>query len=777
MIPSHPIITPSHAIDLNSQQFPNLHFTTISPPLLPTPVVSHPGPLPPPSSSFLSHAFDSHQGSTAARVVSLAGVRGTAMAAGLSAKAGRSTATRFETSHNKFIITCPSPSDSLQGSTAARLVSLAGVRGTAMAAGLSVKALWVLDGHLHGGSSFSSLFSLQYDQRFSVDDVTTACVVDVLEQAQQLSLSYKETHLCWSAADLASSLQAFRPAQHILRQLAAEDLPPVQQSTAVFLEDISLDSCPTNRTPSLLHGTNGHILPFFPTPLSFPHQDTPLDTCPGCPANLSLLVPPSCTNCRTLPFSHSLSSCAARRIAYAALRRPDRDFTVAATVPAAALAAAGMFHESRAPLVLQATRRRGELGCGTGAWWGGWAGGSIWGEVRGAGGMWGGRGRGRGWKKWGRRSGWWGGVLGGRQWGSGGTESLWWWKWVLGGPARRELCAQLEIVEFLALAHAPSLFFALHDSPEARLLTAFATAVRGPLGLPPAAVEPAVCPSPVLPPLASLRFAQQMIMDGERWTVRDGRWGMDGGGWTVGDGRWGMVEKLGVMYCQIQKVASTSWKMWMRSERGFKHISSYFHTHHAGVNGLTLMRREMGEDDVMFHMTRRDLVKVVFVRNPLPRLLSAHGDKLANGGESRNVSMWNEVGFWVAALLERVAALVCVERLPAYALHASLLVITVQLLLGHERLKRHGFAVNSTTQLCGLDMIKYNIAGKYETLQEDMLQVVSRLNRSTENAMKIIKLGSEFHKTRAEQRMRAAYDKVRSSSFAVLLFAVIGYSA
>ncbi|CAI5491438.1 unnamed protein product [Closterium sp. Naga37s-1] len=293
-----------------------------------------------------------------------------------------------------------------------------------------------------------------------------------------------------------------------------------------------------------------------------------LDSCPGCPANLSLLIPPSCTNCRTLPFSHSLSSCAAHRIAYAALRRPDHDFTVAATVPSAAQATAGMFHESRAPLVLQATRKRGELGCGGGAWWGGWTGGSIWGEGGGGSGIWGGIDRGKGRKKWGRRSGWWSGVLEGGKWGSGGMESLWWWKWVFGGPGRRELCAQLEvcgvseavvgwdrcdagrvrseiyqkivellalahapslffvlhdspearlltalhccqallappaavepaIVEFLTLAHAPSHFFALHDSPEAHLLTALAAAARGPLGLPLAAVEPAVCPSPV----------------------------------------------------------------------------------------------------------------------------------------------------------------------------------------------------------------------------------------------------------------------------------------
>ncbi|GJP39851.1 hypothetical protein CLOM_g24185 [Closterium sp. NIES-68] len=492
-------------------------------------------------------------------------------------------------------------------------------------------------------------------------------------------------HLCWSASDLASSLQTLRPAQRVLRQLAAEDLPRVQRSTAVFLEN------------------------------------TPLDSCPGCPANLSLLIPPSCTNCRTRPFTHSLSSCAARRIAYSALRHPERDFTVAATVPAAALTAAGMFHESRAPLVLEATRRRGELGCGAQRWGGGW-GWNVWGEVGGVGGMniWGRIGRGGGSKMWGRRSGWLGNVLERGQLGRGGWGR--WWLQGVFGQGRKEQCAELELVELLALAHAPSRFSLRQASLESLLLSALAPAARGPHS-PPAVEEPAVCPSPVLPLLASLRLVQQMIMD----------------------------EKLGLMYCQVEKVAGTSWKMWMRSERGFKNVASYFHTHHAPVSGLTLMRRGMGEDEVVYHLTRRDLLKFVFVRNPLPRLLSAHGDKLVNGGESRNVTMWNELIFGR-------------DRLQRWGLEPSSSVsFKVAAHMAAEILRETGgngdHHIASQLQLCGLDMMKYDIVGRYENLQEDVQRVVTRLNRSTERAMEIFKLGSQFHKTRAEQRMRAAFDK------------------
>ncbi|CAI5527417.1 unnamed protein product [Closterium sp. Naga37s-1] len=404
------------------------------------------------------------------------------------------------------------------GSTAARLVSLAGVRGTALAAGLSVKALWVLDAsfmldarHVHAASSFSSLFALHYDQRPT---------------------------LCWSAAELASSLQALRPTQRILRQLAAEDLP----TCAAIHSSVprgwarctpALAALPTSRSSSPPPAPTATPSPSpIPSPPHFPHQDTPLDSCPGCPANLSLLVPPSCTNCHTLPFSHSLSSCAARRIAYAALRRPDRDFTVAATVPSAAQAVAGMFHESRAPLVLQATRKRG-VGVRSRGMVGGMGGGSVWGEGGGAGASGEGLGGKRG-KKWGRRRGGWSGVLGAGQW---GRKRLKEWRngelvgVEVGGWRTRKkgaVCSNWRSWSFSLWPHAPSLVFALHDSPEARLLTALAASCQGSPRPPPLLRWSCCLPLAMCRPLASLRFAQQMdhgtVRDGrERWTVRDGR--------------------------------------------------------------------------------------------------------------------------------------------------------------------------------------------------------------------------------------------------------------
>ncbi|GJP47504.1 hypothetical protein CLOM_g6691 [Closterium sp. NIES-68] len=56
-------------------------------------------------------------------------------------------------------------------------------------------------------------------------------------------------------------------------------------------------------------------------------------------------------------------------------------------------------------------------------------------------------------------------------------------------------------------------------------------------------------------------------------------------------------------------------------------------------------------------------------------------------------------------------------------------------------------------------MIRYDVVGRFESLQEDVQSVVARLNRSDVDPAQVFKLGSQIHKTRAEQRMRAAYDK------------------
>ncbi|CAI7931549.1 unnamed protein product [Closterium sp. NIES-54] len=279
-------------------------------------------------------------------------------------------------------------------------------------------------------------------------------------------LAHQADDPCWMADELAACLHSLHPSPAVARLLAAEDIPRVRRSTAAFLED------------------------------------TPLDTCSGCPANISQIIPPFCEVCNTRRFSHSLAACTARRLAYDFLRDPSLDFTIASALPSAAAAAVGMFHASRAALLLESSRRRAQLQCvGSGV----------------------------------------------RRRGEAGDEGM------VGGGRRAE-CAELEaihilegltntfflvshltllhhvpsslpqVAEFLALAHAPAFFSSVPLSPEAELITGLATALRGAAG-PPFRQAP-VCTSPKLFPLASLRFAYQMIVDGAT-RVGVGR----GGGW------------------------------------------------------------------------------------------------------------------------------------------------------------------------------------------------------------------------------------------------------
>ncbi|CAI5974000.1 unnamed protein product [Closterium sp. NIES-65] len=211
------------------------------------------------------------------------------------------------------------------------------------------------------------------------------------------------------------------------------------------------------------------------------------------------------------------------------------------------------------------------------------------------------------------------------------------------------------------------------------------------------------------------------------------------------------TEHLGLIYCFVEKVACTSWKMWLRAAHGFSNLTDYNYTHHAHLNGLTLMYRDLDEDDAIRQLTRRDLVKFVFVRNPFSRLLSAHADKLVNGGEKHNVTLWNHRIFGRERLEQHG------ERVDVPVGFKAAVRMVADIV--RETGGNGDAHIATQAQLCGLHMIRYDEVGRFETLHDDVERVVTRLNRSHVDPAHIFKLGSQIHKTRAEQRMRAAYDK------------------
>ncbi|CAI5485834.1 unnamed protein product [Closterium sp. Naga37s-1] len=148
------------------------------------------------------------------------------------------------------------------GSMAARLVALCGMEALAVAAGFSLKVLWLTDAPVHA-APFSSLFSLpahpkisKPDLRWAVEDVSPECVAGPLLRSPPHGFKYKAASVgdfdcpilpfplrahhvrdpCWMADELAACLHLLHPSPAVARLLADEDIPRVQRSTAAFLE-------------------------------------------------------------------------------------------------------------------------------------------------------------------------------------------------------------------------------------------------------------------------------------------------------------------------------------------------------------------------------------------------------------------------------------------------------------------------------------------------------------------------------------------------------------
>ncbi|CAI5981698.1 unnamed protein product [Closterium sp. NIES-64] len=114
------------------------------------------------------------------------------------------------------------------GSMAARLVALCGMEALAVAAGFLLKVLWLTDAPVHA-APFSSLFSLPAHPKISKPDL----------------------RIRWAVEDVSPECVAG----------------------------------PLLRSPP-------HGFKYKAASVGDSHQNTPLDSCAGCPANISQIIPP-----------------------------------------------------------------------------------------------------------------------------------------------------------------------------------------------------------------------------------------------------------------------------------------------------------------------------------------------------------------------------------------------------------------------------------------------------------------------------------------------------
>ncbi|CAI5528137.1 unnamed protein product [Closterium sp. Naga37s-1] len=387
-----------------------------------------------------------------------------------------------------------------------------------------------------------------------------------------------------------------QPSTAVQELIANENLTRVQHSTAVYVEPVSL---------------------------------YPLN--------------PLCTSCHP----HHTVNCTTRRLMWFFLGQPEGDATVAGFWPSQALAVAHTFHPSRQPHLLRATLRRSAL-CRPNPAWGdalpppippaeptlkeiaerealrrssGWFG------------WWVGRGREGGGR---------GGSDGsGRSGGSAESEGMEQGERGVGAWVE---CAQLEAAELFTLASAQGLIHLQH-SPQADLIRAQASA----RGRSPCMRDVLVAPETVPRGVAPVPVAVGGDNEGEGAAEGSGEGRASGGVFEEERGlchapfivpihkhRMGrqlnVDDTVGLVYCELQKVGSTSWKFWIRQQHHHPHPNQFPEAQLPATSNITEVWYSLSEPDAIRAITRTDYTRFVFVRQPFTRIVSAYLNKHVTGG-------------------------------------------------------------------------------------------------------------------------------------------------
>ncbi|CAI5493623.1 unnamed protein product [Closterium sp. Naga37s-1] len=425
-----------------------------------------------------------------------------------------------------------------------------------------------------------------------------------------------------------------------------------------------------------------------------------------------------------------LSACTVRRLLASYLSHPAIDFTVAAaTVPAHAVIAADSFHPSRAPHLPFAALVRG-LDCSPFEGMpGGW-------EAR-LGAEWSVRRKGK----------------------SDHELTL----------AEAVRCTQFLAAELLLLTEAPSLLYSF-PSPTVNLIMARAVARTPSFHL----MAPSLCTAPCPPPLLQQKFAEHMIVD----------------------------EELKVAYCALPKVANTSWKLWFRlfrvkgnataafgvappspddanatadassgaagaaessgeaaaggggGEGGLRLGAREFKAIHVSEgNGITELS-ELGEREAVRFLSRRDVLRFTFVRNPYTRVASAFLDKVVKARDFLNNGSARL--YWAQALFSRAPQYSRLMELhPDGSFSFPEFVRLTEEALQHPPTDNH---IDTQVELCALDWIKYDFVGRFESMMEGVQWVMQRLGTEQYG---VFDSGHTLQATDADKRIARLYDKVR----------------
>ncbi|CAI5511212.1 unnamed protein product [Closterium sp. Naga37s-1] len=369
--------------------------------------------------------------------------------------------------------------------------------------------------------------------------------------------------------------------------------------------------------------------------------------------HLDDLAPPGCSGCAAAKSDASAALCAMRRIAMESLKDPSLRFVLASPSPPRAATVTAYFDPLRAPLLLRAGEERRKK-CAFEHMRGA--------EGEGQGGAGGGSGRGR------RLN----------EEGSGGAVE---------GPrfARAErdpilLCHQLRVSELFTLSRAQGFLPINSSSTEARFVSAQGRARSAEFE-----VARSVCESDEVLPIPQQKWAKFTFLE----------------------------ENLGMAYCGIPEVASTTWLQWIRAQSGLPYADK---EPLIRETGLHRMSANFTEKEAVRLLLRPGMFRFTFVRNPFTRALSAYLSKLAYTSSitaSRRGSTQSPRQLWAKAFFRHVWQQYEEVRAPeGLVTYRAFLRLVGALMQDHRAtMNRH---LSPQVDICNLNGIKYDYVGRFE---------------------------------------------------------------
>ncbi|CAI5945437.1 unnamed protein product [Closterium sp. NIES-65] len=374
--------------------------------------------------------------------------------------------------------------------------------------------------------------------------------------------------------------------------------------------------------------------------------------------HLDDLAPPGCSGCAAATSDASAALCAMRRIAMESLKDPSLRFVLGSPSPARAATVTAYFDPLRAPLLLRAGEERRKK-CAFEHMRGA--------EGEGQGGAEGGSGRGRRLNEEGR----------------GGPVE---------GPrvARAErdpilLCHQLRVSELFTLSRAQGFLPINSSSIEARFVTAQGRARSAEFE-----VARSVCESEEVLPIPQQKWAKFTFVE----------------------------ERLGMAYCGIPEVASTTWLQWIRAQSGLPYTDKEPLIRETGLHRLSA---NFTEKEAVRLILRPGMFRFTFVRNPFTRALSAYLSKLAYTSSitaSRRGSTQSPRQLWAKAFFRHVWQQYEEVRAPeGLVTYRAFLRLVGALMQDHRAtMNRH---LSPQVDICNLNGIKYDYVGRFEHFKRD----------------------------------------------------------